>query len=263
MDESTHKKILQSNIELHDEEAIFYDQIHFEIWNKIEQQRISHVLTSATALIDNNYYRALDFGAGTGNLTGKLLQMGFEVWAVDISTEMYSILKNKFASSFSKGKLRIINANIEELFFKEKFDLITCYSVLHHLFNYLEVVKTLTTFLKKGGVMYLDHEASPFYWHTSQIRRLYVWSVYFLNKIYKFVKRIRSPSFNYEWSDYHCKNENNIDHTAIEKIFRDNEFNYYERKDYHLHRTAFKNPFFSAYRLLCKPDMSYWIAKNT
>lgn len=263
MSETLHRKVLLSNIELYHKEARVYDQIHFDIWNSKEQERISHVLERTTSLIDDNSGKALDFGAGTGNLTGKLLQMGFEVCAVDISKEMCSILKNKYKNSFSRGKLRIVNSNIEELVFKEKFDLITCYSVLHHLFNYLEVIRTLTTFLKNGGVLYLDHEVSPFFWQiTSQIKRIYMQSVIGLNAFYRFVKRIGKPSLYHVWSDYYNKPENHIDHDAIETIFRDGEFSYYERKDYYLHRTAIINPFFFVYRSLYRPDMSYWMAKK-
>ena len=55
-----------------------------------------------------------------------------------------------------------------------KFDLITCYSVLHHLPDYITALEGLSVFLKKGGVIYIDHEASPFYWKTepSSLARL-------------------------------------------------------------------------------------------
>ncbi len=108
---------------------------------------------------------ALDVGAGTGNLTGKLLQLGYTVTAVDISQEMCGILQKKYLAYLQSKKLTVVCSPIEELSFEEgKFDLITCYSVLHHLPDYVGALRCLSVFLKKGGVIYLDHEASPFYW---------------------------------------------------------------------------------------------------
>ena len=44
-------------------------------------------------LVTDNQKNALDIGAGSGNLTGKLLLMGYNVTAVDISAEMCAILQ--------------------------------------------------------------------------------------------------------------------------------------------------------------------------
>ena len=80
-------------------------------------------------LVTDNQKNALDVGAGTGNLTGKLLQMGYKVIAVDISAEMCSILRRKYDAYLKSNKLTIVNSPIENLAFDVgKFDLITCYS---------------------------------------------------------------------------------------------------------------------------------------
>jgi len=162
------KKIHESNIKLHQIEAKYYDLIHHEIYNKTEQKRIFSVLKKIDTLIGDNQKRCLDFGAGTGNITGKLLNMGYEVTAIDISKEMCGVLKNKYKNSVKQGKLRIINSKIENANFKkEEFDFIICYSVLHHLPDYINVVHNLSLFLKKGGIMCLDHESSPFSWNET------------------------------------------------------------------------------------------------
>jgi 2-polyprenyl-3-methyl-5-hydroxy-6-metoxy-1,4-benzoquinol methylase len=135
-------------------ETRFYEASHPEIYNRSEQRRIELLLTSVDRLVDNNHRKALDFGAGTGNLTGKLLQMGYKVTAVDISKEMCEILRGKYDDFAGVGSLEICNTDIEGAGFDEKeFDLITCYSVLHHLPNYVDVIRRLSFFLKKGGVM--------------------------------------------------------------------------------------------------------------
>ena len=88
------------------------------------------------------------------------------------------------------GKLNVVNSAIEDLNLdKNEFDLITCYSVLHHLPNYMKTIQQLTDYLKKGGLIYLDHE-TPFLWTTPRFGERVVKSVYFrlgylLNKMYQ------------------------------------------------------------------------------
>jgi hypothetical protein len=38
------------------------------------------------------------------------------------------------------------------------------HEALHHLPDYVGAIQRLSAFLKKGGAMCLDHEASPFSW---------------------------------------------------------------------------------------------------
>ena len=46
-------------------------------------------------LIADNQKKALDFGAGTGNLTGKLLRMDYKVTAIDIWRNVYDFEKKR------------------------------------------------------------------------------------------------------------------------------------------------------------------------
>ena len=122
--------IHNANIEVHQIEARYYELIHAEIYSKYEQHRIDSMLKSIGRLITANQKRALDFGAGTGNITGKLLGMGYEVTAIDISAEMCQILKNKYKPYLNDEKLRIINSPIEDASFdNDRFD---CSTVLHY-----------------------------------------------------------------------------------------------------------------------------------
>ena len=166
-DQTLKEKIHQANISVHQLEAQYYELLHPEVYTKQEQKRIAAKLQMIDKLLTNNQKSALDVGAGTGNLTGKLLQMGYTVTAVDISAEMCAILQRRYHAYLQSNKLTIACSPIEELAFEaSKFDLITCYSVLHHLPDYVDALRCLSVFLKKGGVIYIDHEASPFYWKT-------------------------------------------------------------------------------------------------
>jgi ubiquinone/menaquinone biosynthesis C-methylase UbiE len=267
------KRIHDANIELHQIEAKYYGFIHSEIYNKREQKRINSTLKRVNEIICDNQRKVLDFGAGTGNLTGKLLHIGYEVTAIDISAEMCELLKNKYKRYLENKKLRVINSKIEDVSFnKEEFDLITCYSVLHHLPDYVDVIRKLTFFLKTGGVMYLDHEESQLFWDEFQncsrfkknVRYVYFRSNRLLNRLITWIRGINIPyiSERARLADYWDKKEHHLDYSKIEHIFEEENFRFFMREDYHLHVTWIPNPIFYIYKYVCKPDMSLWIAKK-
>jgi len=262
------EQIHQANVEVHRSEAQYYELLHPEVYSKKEQKCITAKLKTIDRQIDNNQKNALDVGAGTGNLTGKLLQMGYTVTATDISPEMCEILKEKYVA-YLPNKLAVINSPIEELTFaKGKFDLITFYSVLHHLPDYANGLKTVSTYLKKGGIMYIDHEASPFYWkneHSSTaslVKGVYFHSIPIINSLYFQLIGLKVPTIDYTLSDYWHKKEHALNHQAIAQIFKQEGFESYKRTDNYLNGTWLPNPLAYLYRLLCRPEMSYWIAKK-
>jgi ubiquinone/menaquinone biosynthesis C-methylase UbiE len=262
------EQIHQANVTVHRFEAKYYELLHPEVYSKQEQKRVTAQLKTIDKQIENNQKNALDVGAGTGNLTGKLLQMGYKVVAIDISAEMCVILKKKYAA-YLPDKLTVINLPIEDLSFSEgKFDLVTGYSVLHHLPDYLTAIQTLSTWLKKGGVMYIDHEASPFYWKNepsslaSFVKNLYFHSNPAINSLYFQLIGLKVPTIDYTLSDYWHKKAHALNHHAIEQVFKEQSFEFCRRTDYYQHATWTPNPLFPIYRLLCRPEMSYWIAKK-
>ena len=271
-EDDLHKKIREANIKVHRIEAKYYDLIHPEVYGKFEQKRIDSTLKKVDRLVKNNsgYIRkALDFGSGTGNLTGKLLVMDYEVTAVDISTEMCKFLEKKYKKYIKSKKLFIINSPVEDIDFKkDSFDLISCYSVLHHLPDYLGAIRRLSSFLKDEGVMYIDHEISPFYWKNESsmiaelLKLLYFHSNPLLNSIYFGITRVNVPSLDYELSDYWFQKGHPLNHRDIKSVFMQEGFRYFKRSDYHLMGTWFWNPIFFVYKSICKPEMSFWIAKK-
>jgi len=269
MGEDLRAKIHEANVAVHRFEAEHYELLHPEVYGKQEQKRIDSILKMVDQLIEDNQKRALDFGAGTGNLTGKLLSMNYTVTAIDISAEMCAILKKKYKAHLKTKKLIVINSPIEDVSFdKGEFDLITCYSVLHHLPDYVGAIQRLSVFLKKGGVMYLDHEASPFYWKSEPqiladlVKGMYMHSNPLLNTLYLQVIGATVPSIDYTVSDYWHKKEHPLDHEEIECVFKKARFDFFKRVDYHLYGTWVLNPIFYLYKRICKPEMSFWVAKK-
>ncbi len=116
------EQIYQANVSVHRAEAKYYQLLHPEVYSKHEQKRIVNQLRLIDQQIRGNGKTALDVGAGTGNLTGKLLSMGYNVTATDISPDMCAILRNTYAGYLAK-QLTVLNAPIDELNFdKETFD---------------------------------------------------------------------------------------------------------------------------------------------
>jgi len=265
------ERILEANVAVHRAEAKYYELIHPEVYGRYEQKRLVTTLKMVDKLLADNYgrtKRALDFGAGTGNLTGKLLQIGYEVTAVDISVEMCKILERKYKNYLASKKLVVINSPIEDVHFDgDSFDLIACYSVLHHLPDYVDAIRILSGFLRKGGVMYIDHEISPFYWKNESstlaglVKLIYFHSNPLLNTLYFRIMGVNVPSLDYGLSDYWHQKDHPLNHEEIESMFEE-DFEYFKRVDYHLIGTWFSNPVFYVYQCVCMPEMSFWIAKK-
>jgi 2-polyprenyl-3-methyl-5-hydroxy-6-metoxy-1,4-benzoquinol methylase len=269
LDQDFRESVHAANVKVHRFEAQNYEVLHPEVYGREEQERVYSTLKIVDHLVASNSRRALDFGAGTGNLTGKLLRMGYSVVAVDISAEMCSILSRRYCNFVSRGKLSIVNSPIEEAgFSREEFDVIACYSVLHHLPDYVETIEKLSSILRKGGVIYIDHEASPSYWarETSALANL-IKSLYFhsnpiLNAFYFSIAGIQVPKVDYVLSDYWHKKEHPLDHNLIKRIFEEENFLFAKRIDYHSKASWIPNPLFLVFRYFCKPEMSYWIAQK-
>ena len=269
MSKNLRKQIHEANVAVHRFEAKYYELLHPEVYNPQEQRRIVSTLNEIDNFISNNRRRALDFGAGTGNLTDKLLSMGYDVTAVDISPEMCTILRKRYRACLENQKLVVINSSLEDMTFeKDEFDLIVCYSVLHHLPDYEESLQKLSVSLKRGGVMYIDHEASPFYWQNEDsllknlLKFVYFHSNPIINAIHFALIGLPVPSLDYTFSDYWHKKAHPLNHGAISRIFQTSNFEFFKRTDFYLKATWVPNPVFQFYKRLCKPEMSSWIAKK-
>ncbi len=182
---------------------------------------------------------------------------------------MTNALRRKYQKYIQTHKLTVINSPIENVEFENaQFDLITCYSVLHHLPDYISALQRLCGFLKKGGIIYLDHEASPNYWKTEPkmlqeiVKTIYLHSNPIINSLYFKLIGLNIPTVDYTESDYWHKKEHSLDHTKIQAVFKAEKFEASKRTDYHQKGTWIPNPIYPIFKLICKPEMSSWIAKK-
>ena len=98
--------------------------------------------------------KALDIGCGAGNVTQYLVHQGTKVTAADTSENFLKIIDK----TFSGVETILLNGNNLEEIPDSSFDIVTTYSVLHHVPDYLKLVEEMCRVLKKGGVLYIDHE---------------------------------------------------------------------------------------------------------
>jgi len=269
MGEDIHRRIIEENLNLHEIVAPIYDSIRGDIFNRHEQTRLSSALRRADSSVNHNTKKALDFGAGTGNVTKKLVDLGYHVTAVDLSAEMLGIMKKKYPSHFRDKQIIAIAGDIESIELPcEGFSMITVYSVLHHLPDYSKTIRKLASLLSKGGIMFIDHEPSPYVWHMSAVQAAFskvkIGFDYFLNMISrrKLIRGVNLPTLDYSWADYWSSKEHHVDHELVQCTFEDLNFESVIREDYYLHRTDSPNPIFPLYREFCRPDTSLWIARK-
>lgn len=159
-------ELIACNQAIHDAVADTYDRRHVEIYNSTEQARLRASLEEAIAQIQTGSQSpyALDYGAGTGNLSMHLMACGARVAAADVSERSLSRLQEKVKDCRSSLETHILNGSDLTAFETGSFDVVATYSVLHHVPDYLRIVEEFVRVVKPGGVIYIDHEACPAYW---------------------------------------------------------------------------------------------------
>jgi len=154
------------NRRAHDRVARVYDTRHDDIFNDVEQERLAAAAREAVATVrgvSRGGMRALDVGAGTGNLTRHLLAGGARVTAADLSAGCLAVVRERFGETGRVETALLDGLGLTE-FDDATFDLAACYSVLHHVPDYLALVREMGRVVRRGGVVFLDHERHDASW---------------------------------------------------------------------------------------------------
>lgn len=167
MREPLAREIVEQNIAFHEAQARLYDLSHPELTNAYQRLMLRRDLRRIRELLADVPRRlALDVGAGTGRLTLAFARAGFEVIALDNSPAMLAVLRQRYERLGGVPEaLQTVTAGAEALNAGlaggRPVHLIGFSSVLHHLPDYLQVVRQAGAMLAPGGVLYITHEPLP------------------------------------------------------------------------------------------------------
>lgn len=145
-----------------------YERLHGDIFNPTEQSRLRKAIALAASHILTPSIRktALDYGCGSGNLTKHLLDLGFCVTSADISDKFISLVEQRYAKIGTSTTLKLNGTDLACID-DHTFDFVGSYSVLHHIPDYLHIVRELARVVRPGGVIFLDHEANGTQWKAN------------------------------------------------------------------------------------------------
>jgi len=146
------KKAVEANIKVHSSLAAsgeYNRSPHFRPENKQKVRTILEGLIKKES--GKQPYRLLDLGCGTGFIIHLAHDLVDEVYGVDITDEMMSLI------DLSPGNIQIQNSLAEETPFEGKFfNMVTAYSFLDHLTSYKDVIAEAYRVLKPRGIFYSD-----------------------------------------------------------------------------------------------------------
>jgi ubiquinone/menaquinone biosynthesis C-methylase UbiE len=260
------RKLLEHNTEAHDLVADVYDGKHVEIYNPIEQFRLRETVAELVKLCGKPRPVALDMGAGTGNLCMKLLEAGCEATAADVSARCLERLGQKAPAGTSIRTSLITSPELP--FENESFDIVGTYSVLHHVPDYLFAVREMARVLRPGGLLYIDHEASPASWQPGEALQEYrertqlsagehLWNLVRSGEAFTpaFAKTVFMKAFvdrRYEREgDIHVWPDDHIEWDRIAAALQDEGLDVVAERDYLLYRPRGGEALYQQYRGRC------------
>jgi ubiquinone/menaquinone biosynthesis C-methylase UbiE len=149
--------VLRSNVEVHTRMADAYErEPHFRPENKAKVR--DNLLRVAER---TGTSRMLDVGCGTGFVISLLADTFDEIHGIDPTRAMMDKIDR------SRGNIVLHEGVAEELPFKDaSFDLVTAYSVLHHLADHRPALAEAARVLRPGGVLYVDLEPNRLFWRA-------------------------------------------------------------------------------------------------
>jgi ubiquinone/menaquinone biosynthesis C-methylase UbiE len=148
-------EVIAANIEVHTRMADSYnrEEPHFRPENRAKVRAKLERLKSAGG------NALLDLGCGTGFIIDLARDLFGEIHGVDVTQAMLDKVDT------SRGNISLHNAPAESLPFQDDyFDIITAYAFIHHVEDYIKVLREALRVLKPGGLIYIDLEPNRLYW---------------------------------------------------------------------------------------------------
>jgi len=263
---------IRHNIKVYDRIYDKYEKMHGDTFNPIEQERLHKKLEQAIKSIKTNSSNkiALDYGCGSGNLTKHLIELGIHTVAADTSKKFLDLVAKKYSHA---SRLDVLEINGQSLSNVKNghFDLVATYSVLHHVPDYLGIIKEMVQALKPGGIIYLDHEKNESYWNKDEqylefLRLAWLtppkkWKKYLKLSNYLFkLRRIIHPRYTSE-GDIHTFPDDHIEWDKIENLLTTQGCEIVLKEDYLLYKRGYSIEIYQEYNNKCN-DMRLLIARK-
>jgi len=255
------------NEQAHDAVSGAYEARHSEIFNPIEQDRLHESLREAIQAVrtTSDPRMALDYGCGSGNVTAHLLDLGLHTTSADVSRAFLDLISDRFGRT---GRSRTLKVNGTDLAGVPDgaFDFVATYSVLHHVPDYLAMVRELCRVTKPGGVLYIDHEVNESYWDRPAeyveflqaarprvgLRRCVRLALDV--KGYKhIIRRLFNPRYKRE-GDIHVWPDDHIEWDKIERVLCDKGFEVVLRREYLLYKSTYDIRIYERYKEQCADE---------
>jgi 2-polyprenyl-3-methyl-5-hydroxy-6-metoxy-1,4-benzoquinol methylase len=96
--------------------------------------------------------KALEYGAGTGLLSFNLKDLFSDIVLMDNSQEMVNVCREKI-EYYQTNHIKSVWFDLENNDFDEKFDIIYCQMVLHHVVNVDKILNTFYSMLNPLGIL--------------------------------------------------------------------------------------------------------------
>jgi ubiquinone/menaquinone biosynthesis C-methylase UbiE len=268
MNKNTH---LSDNISAHNKVADLYEDRHGEIFNEREQLRVQAAVNRVLSVVSTKKpITVLDYGCGTGNLSKHFVNQGCAVTAADVAPNFLRIIQKRFASNNPSVATVELNGVDLSQFEDNTFSVVATYSVLHHVPDYLAIIKEFVRVLKPGGILYIDHEVPESYWektpeYTEFIKKMkaaqsFPWKKLLQSRHYwsKLRKSI-NPKYQAE-GDIHVFEDDHIEWSRIKKTITPS-CTIIEESDYLVFRSGYDEKIYEAYKDQVT-DMHLLIAKK-
>ena len=112
---------------------------------------VGSLVTAVRAIRDlSGRCHALELGAGHGTFTDTLVDAGASVVVTEMSSARERLLRSRFRD---RSDVRVEYDDDGDWIFRteERFDLVVCISVLHHIPDYVRAVRRLAELTRSGG----------------------------------------------------------------------------------------------------------------
>jgi len=268
-------KAIKFNIKTHNSIARKYEKAHGEIFNDIEQARIRDAIVQAITAVrtGGQGLKALDVGCGSGNLSRHLVDEGVYTVSADVSEKFMELIDAEFLGT---GLCETMQLNGRDLNGLEDrtFDIVASYSVLHHVPDYLHLVKEMCRVLKPGGIIYLDHESNEARFNKSTVYteflklakrksaavKHYLGLLFSFGFYVRFIRKRINPRFKGE-GDIHVWPDDHIEWGQIEELLRSEGFCIVKKQDYLNYNRIYRKEVYELYKDKCN-DTTLLIARK-